>query len=106
MSANDPVFWSAVESETHTRLEALRQYSPNQLALQGETTAESGTVLGKQVTFTTFRESIPGGQLMVVVQASIPAFLGLGWKGTELGFVIEPSGQVRNATSKELGYVL
>src|SRR3989442_346579 len=106
MNTRDKELWSAISAEIASRLAALRENPLQNLPSQETVYSEEAIVLGKKVTFTHFKEVLPSGLMLVVVQAAVPAFLGMGWRGSEQGFVIESNGNIREATQKELGYIL
>ena len=106
MNAKDKELWSAISAEIASRLAALRENPSQELPSQDTAYSEEAMILEKKISFTHFKEVLPSGLTLVVVQAAVPAFLGMGWRGSEQGFVIESNGSVRVATQKELGYIL
>jgi hypothetical protein len=98
--------WDDIMKGITDRLGVLREESFRGSLSFEFPASEETMVHGKKVIYSKFRGSLPGGETLVVVQAASPAFLGLGVRSAERGFVIDATGNVRDASEKELGYVV
>lgn len=102
----DQQLWAAIASAIEARLNALRELPITELLALPEASSEQASLLTTKVSFTTFKESLPGGATLIVVQGSIPVLFGLGWRGSERGLVLDDTGIIRDATQQELSLVL
>ena len=98
--------WQSVREHQSILLNKLSEKEILELASQENSQSRTFEVLGKTLNIIQFKEILPNGETIIVSQASTPAFLGLGWRSSEIGIVIGETGNIRQADESELEYVL
>lgn len=97
-------FWQAVEEEIDRQLLAIQQKSVSDIVALSQTEAHDlgeCRVAGRQVVLTLFPYN-QAGTVLIIVQASVKAALGLAHRSIERGIVVSADGAVRDATEEEV----
>jgi hypothetical protein len=102
-------FWRHVENALDRRISDLRQRSRDDLlALCGDEAHDLSHegIEGKIVTLTLFTYRHSERAATFIVQAGVKAFLGLGYRSMEKGFVLSEDGTITVASEEEIRAVL
>ncbi len=92
---------AAVDSERKRRIAHWRSVAREELLKLPEIQSEVVEILGKRISFTTFRES-HDGRLLVLVRSDRPKFFGIVSYGATDGFWVSPEGKLAEVSDKDV----
>jgi len=92
---------AAVANERKRRTAHWRSVARAELLKLPEIQSEVVEILGKRVSFTTFRES-HGGRLLILVRSDRPRFFGVVSYGATDGFWVLPDGELAEASDNDV----
>ena len=91
----------AIADEQKRRIAYLRSMAETELMKLPESRSEVAEILGKRVSFTTFRE-LHDVRLLILVRSDRPRFFGLVTYGTTNGFWVLPDGTQLEVSDKDV----
>ena len=92
---------AAVDNERKRRMALLRSVSKADLLKVPEVQSEVVAILGKRISFTTFRES-HDERLLILVRSDRPRFFGIVSYGATDGFWVLSDGTLAEVSAKDV----